>query len=239
MAGKTQAETVSPAYVAWKTFLTALDTLQTGTPDVLDRSVWPTLSGGTQVLLLRSLRFLGLINASNEVQPRLRELVEGDAATRAHLMLLTLEEKYQAVTQLAITNGSLQQLRDAMGAMGLEGSAREKAISFYLSAAEFAGAPSSPLWASKKRTAAAKSNTTPRKKVGAKKTGRKKPPAGGGSVNDDGAAPMRKTVTLKGGGNVTISASIDLFAMPREDREWVIGLIDTFVDYEAKHGAKE
>jgi len=39
-------------------------------------------------------------------------------------------------------------------------------------------------------------------------------------------------VTLRSGGTVTASASINLFKLPAEDREFVFGLIDEIHEYE-------
>ena len=51
-----------PPYIAFKTFLTAIETLQHALPPVLDRSVWHTFSGSLQSHTLGAFKYLELID---------------------------------------------------------------------------------------------------------------------------------------------------------------------------------
>ena len=42
-----------------------------------------------------------------------------------------------------------------------------------------------------------------------------------------------KTISLRGGGSVILSATLDLFAMSISDRDFVIGLVDSLAEYQA------
>lgn len=43
-----------------------------------------------------------------------------------------------------------------------------------------------------------------------------------------------KTIALRGGGSVTLTAQLDLFSMSESDRTFVLSLIDQLSEYEAE-----
>ncbi|HXN48681.1 MAG TPA: hypothetical protein VN893_18665, partial [Bryobacteraceae bacterium] len=140
-------------YVPFKTFLTAVDALEAGLPNQLDRSVWPSYSGAIQGQLLGAFRFLGLMDEGNCPTPALADLVSKRAARR-ELMRGLIERHYRPLVALDLTRTSPRQLDDAMRQYGLSGATHKKALSFFLQAAQFAGMPLSVLLKAKTRTAA-------------------------------------------------------------------------------------
>lgn len=50
-------------------------------------------------------------------------------------------------------------------------------------------------------------------------------------VSPASAQIATRTVSLRGGGSITVSVSVDLFGMNREDREFIYGLVDALEGY--------
>ena len=204
-------------YVPFKTFLTALDALEAAIPNQLDRSVWPSYSGAIQGQLLGAFRFLGLMDEGNCPTPALAELISKRGARRELLRGL-IESHYRSLVALDLMRTSPRQLDDAMRQYGLSGATHKKAISFFLQAAQFAGMPLSVLLKAKTRTAA---------------FGHKRAVTAPVAVETPGAA-LSKTVRLRSGGTLTVSASLDLFSLAGEDRKLVFDLIDRLQEYESR-----
>jgi len=204
-------------YVPFKTFLTAVDALEAGLPNQLDRSVWPSYSGAIQGQLLGAFRFLGLMDEGNCPTPALADLVSKRGARRELLRGL-IERHYRTLVALDLTRTSPRQLDDAMRQYGLSGATHKKAVSFFLQAAQFAAMPLSVLLKAKTRTAA----------FGHKRAAS----AAAVSVSETAAPPLSKTIRLRSGGTLTVSASLDLFSLAGEDRKLVFDLIDRLQEYE-------
>ena len=204
-------------YVPFKTFLTAVDALEAGLPNQLDRSVWPSYSGAIQGQLLGAFRFLGLMDEGNCPTPALAELVSKRGARRELLRGL-IEGHYRTLVALDLTRTSPRQLDEALRQYGLSGATHKKALSFFLQAAQFAGMPLSVLLKAKTRTAA----------FGHKRA------ATAAAAPETPAAPLSKTVRLRSGGTLTVAASLDLFSLAGEDRKLVFDLIDRLQEYEGR-----
>ena len=204
-------------YVPFKTFLTAIDALEAGLPNQLDRSVWPSYSGAIQGQLLGAFRFLGLMDEGNFPTPALADLVS-KRGTRRELLRGLIERHYRTLVALDLTRTSPRQLDEALRQYGLSGATHKKALSFFLQAAQFAGMPLSVLLKAKTRTAA----------FGHKRA------ATAAVVSETLAAPLSKTVRLRSGGTLTVAASLDLFSLAGEDRNLVFDLIDRLQEYEGR-----
>jgi hypothetical protein len=204
-------------YVPFKTFLTALDTLEAGRPNQLDRSVWPSYSGAIQGQLLGAFRFLGLMDEGNCPTPALAELVSKRGARRELLRGL-IESRYRTLVALDLTRTSPRQLDEALRQYGLSGATHKKALSFFLQAAQFAGMPLSVLLKARTRTAA---------------FGHKRAATATAATHETPAGALSKTVRLRSGGTLTVAASLDLFSLAGEDRKLVFDLIDRLQEYES------
>jgi hypothetical protein len=205
-------------YVPFKTFLTALDALTRSLPNQLDRSVWPSYSGAIQGQLLGAFRFLGLMDESNCPSPALREIL-AKPESRRDLLRALLEGHYRPLVALDLTRTSPRQLDEAMREYGLSGATHKKALSFFLQMAQYAGLPLSVLLKAKTRTAA----------FGHRRAAA---PAPARQVDEAPASSVSKTVPLKTGGTVTVTASLDLFSLSADDRKFVFDLIDRLREYE-------
>ncbi len=204
-------------YVPFKTFLTALDALEASLPNQLDRSVWPSYSGAIQGQLLGAFRFLGLMDEGNCPTPALGELVT-KRESRRDLLRALIERYYRPLVALDLTRTSPRQLDEAMRQYGLSGATHKKAISFFLQAAQFAGVPLSVLLRAKTRTAA---------------FGHRRAAAATPAPAPENSAALSKTVRLRGGGTLTLSASLDVFSLGGEDRKLVFDIIDRLQEYES------
>ena len=85
---KQVAEYVSPdstvkvtaaAYLPFRTFLSAIESLEHGIPKNIDRTIWRNQSGVTQSQILMAFRFFGLVDDSDQPTELLHELVEKKA----------------------------------------------------------------------------------------------------------------------------------------------------------------
>jgi len=79
-------------------------------PPRIDKSALDNYSGGTQALLLSTLRLMGFVDNEGEVLPALREAVNDPAARKAHLTEWA-RRFYAPQIELAERNGTPQMLR--------------------------------------------------------------------------------------------------------------------------------
>src|SRR5438128_923376 len=140
----------APPYVPFKTFLSAIENLEHGIPNQIDRSVWPSYSGAIQGQLLATLMFLGLIDDRGIPQPSLHELIE-NKANRKNKLAKILEHAYPDLFALNLAKVSPKQLDDAVAEYGVTGATQRKALAFLLRAARYADLPLSPLLKRKTR----------------------------------------------------------------------------------------
>lgn len=215
----------APVYIPFKTFLTAVETLGQGLPLKLDRSVWPSFSGGTQSQTLGAFKFLGLINEQGKVEESLEHLVNAKGNERKVVLREIIENRYAGANQLAQKNASFQQLQDYFRGYGIQAGTLERVTRFYLDACEFIGLKGSPLWSKAKKTlrhVPKKDEVAPRGK-----SAKSKPTKDEGKIERD-----VKMVQLRSGGTLSLSLSVNLMALSREDREWLFEIIDRFNTYE-------
>lgn len=211
----------APVYVAFKTFLAAVETLQQGIPARLDRSVWPSFSGGVQSHILGAFKFLGLTDNDGQVQLVLGQLVNARGDQRKSVLREIIETRYSEAIRLAERNASFQQLLDLFRESGVQGGTLERAVRFFLDASGYAGLKGSPLWAKARKTIRRQSSrdepsTKDRQAV---------------KLAGEGITPNFRSIALRSGGTVSLSVSADLMALSRQDREWLFELIDHLNDY--------
>jgi hypothetical protein len=84
--GNKKTENRAAVYIPFKTFITAIDTLKPGIPPEIDRTVWPTFSGGLQSQTLGAFKFLGLIEEDGIVKPILNSLVNANDDERKEIL---------------------------------------------------------------------------------------------------------------------------------------------------------
>ncbi len=141
-----------PVYIAFKTFLTALETLEQGVPPIIDRYVWRTFSGGLQAQTFVAFKFLGLIDENGTSQPILQKLVAAKGDARKEILRGVLEAKYAEAIKLGESNASLQQLQELIRSQGVSGGTMEMAVRYFTDACSYTGLKCSPHWAAAKKS---------------------------------------------------------------------------------------
>ena len=212
----------APVYIPFKTFFNAVETLEQGMPPTLDRSVWPSFSGGVQSQTLGAFKFLGLIKEDGEVEPILRRLVDAKGDERKAVLAEIIQNKYAGALRLASKNASFNQLLELFRGYGVQGGTLERAIRFFLDACDYSNLKCSPLWAKAKKTF--------RKPYKKDEVQPKSKPIEV-STHDEDTKLSVKRVNLKSGGTLSLSLSVDLMALSKEDRDWLFGIIDQLNAY--------
>jgi hypothetical protein len=219
----------APPYVSFGTFLTATDSLKELLSDSLDRTMFPTFSGGTYSQLLVALRFLHFVTVDDGetmVTPDLDRFVHADEGSRKIMLREVLTRAYPDIMGCDLTRLSPKQLDDLMGYLGVTGTTKRKAVAFFLAAAQYADIPLSPLLIRKRRAA---STATKRNKrgVGRRPTPTVWPEAGPALVaverNTGGDTAI---FTLPSGATISVSVSQSLMSLPKRDRDIVGTLLD-------------
>ncbi len=204
-------------YVPFRTFLTALEGLQAGLPNQVDRSLWPSLSGAAQGQLLAAFRFLALVDEDHRPTAVLRELAAAPE-TRQRVLRRVVEKAYPELLALELTRTSPRQLEEAVRRYGYSGATLRKAVSFFLQAASYAELPMSVLLRKKTR------------RGGTRRAAPRHAPA-------KTATGESRSLRLRSGGTLTLLMDLKFPELSREDREFVFGLLDEMAAYERDSGA--
>ena len=224
-----QEATKSPyPYLSFQTFLSLIEKMaREGVPARIDRSYLSYTSGINQSYLLTTLRWFGLVDGDDNPKPELVALVE-NASERPKLMADLILLKYSK--QMALSkNATSRQLEETFEP--LQGSSKRKAVTFFLHASRYAELTLSPHF---------KPLRAPRTTSGGqrKTTRRRQQEDGGGGAADPPLNPPSKgdtvEVTLVSGAVVTLTVSESLLALPRQERAYVLGLVDQLQDYESQ-----
>ena len=131
-------------YIAFGTFIGVLDRFKDhGIPTNINRSAFPTLSGGYQSQLLSAFRFLDLIDDGGTPRESLKPLV--DEATREQSLEKLIRRAYRPVLdQVNIARGTTDEVNQVLRQYGISGVTLEKARSFLMRALEEIGMETSP-----------------------------------------------------------------------------------------------
>jgi hypothetical protein len=144
------AEDKAP-YLSLTTLLNFLDKWGEGPiPPRIDKSALDTYSGGTQAVLMSTLRVMGYVGPEGQVLPALREAVASVEARKAY-MDLWARRFYSTQIALAEQNATAQMLHESFAGFGYSGSTLRKAVVFYLQLVEYLGLPNSALFRAPKQ----------------------------------------------------------------------------------------
>jgi hypothetical protein len=120
----------------------------------------------------------------------------------------------------------MKMLEDAFGEVyPVTGETRQKAVTFFLKAAQFSDMPLSPYLLTQLRS-------EPKKPRRIRPRTDQPEPTNG---NQNGAGGNSHTATLIGGGRVTITISANPFTMPEEDRKFFFSLVDLVQRFATEH----
>jgi len=253
-----KAMEVAPPYLPFATLQSAINNLRThGLPDPIDKTTWDSRSGGEQIQIFAALRFFGLIGEGNHPTPALRTLVDAKPNTAEEKATLRdlLQAAYAALLQkIDLGTATPGQLDEAIGDYQLKGSARDRAVRFFLKAATYCGITLSSRLTRNMRermTGGATGNASS-EGIGeepaaatvptvSRKRRRKAAGTPSGSNAIGSETPVgnaMKTVTLpEVKGTLTISGTFNAFGLSGDERKLVYDIIDMMNAFEAK-GAK-
>lgn len=138
--------TVTVPYMSFQGFRHLLDRLGTdGLPQVFDRSFFGEVSGSLVAQTRGTLKFFDLIDDDKRPTELLRTVASAEGDERITVLRELAEKKYSDVIALG-TDATQGQLVEAFRATGLSGQSVTKAISFYMSLADYTGLPVSPFF---------------------------------------------------------------------------------------------
>ncbi len=229
----TEKTTLAAAYIPFKTLLTALNYLKEhGVPNVIDKTVFPTMSGVNQSQTISALRFLNLIDDSGIPAAELKDLAS-DEDHRAELLKPILETAYADVFAGNLSGMSPSQFDGIFSAetYGVNGDTLTKARTFFLKAAEYAKVPLSSHLTRRSRKSGPrrkKATATGKLKTNAPPDQNDKP-TGGTEITGGREA---KTIKLRHGGKLMLVLDVNLWDLKAEDRSFVFGLMDEIEKYE-------
>lgn len=221
---KTDAERKpTVAYVPFKTFMSALDALKSSVPANINRSVWPTTNGVMVSQLIGAFKFLGLIHPDGRPTDELHHLVENSGDDQKRVLANLLTTRYTFANPKELLKMDPNTLNNKMREYGINGATLNRATTFFLQAARYAGVPLSPYLTKKTRgpSVRKKKAQSQRPNEVVHRTDTKAPSVG----------PTR-SIELKNGGTLTLTANTDMFQMTSEDRGFVLKLLDLVEAYE-------
>jgi hypothetical protein len=232
MASQEIRDTVLPApYLPFKTFLSSLDPFSQGVPPKIDRTLW-NQSGFVQGLIMNAYRYFHLVDANDKPTPEFKRLVTAkDEARKAEIKTLLDVGYPEIILGHELTNMTPKMLDELMDKYNVSGETKKKATTFLLQAAKFAEVPLSSFLTEKIRNTA---GTKRRRKSDNENENR---PFKQSAIVNKPSSGASRSVALEDGGTITLTISVDVFSLGKEDREFVFGLIDRLQQYEACHSS--
>jgi hypothetical protein len=219
---------LTPPYLPYRTFLSSLDKLGEGVPPRIDRGIWKNQTGSIQSLIMGAYRFFGLIDEQSKPTKTLHDLVAHRDKPNDYVKAI-LEDKYAEVLKHNLSTMTEALINEYFAdAFGVEGDTKRKCITFFLQAAKAVGMPLSTFLQSQVRVRTTGTRRRRRDEVEDDETLELEDEE---SLQQQGEA---KTVELRSGGTLTLSASVKFFDMASEDRTFVFELIDKLRDYEQR-----
>ncbi|HXP83757.1 MAG TPA: DUF5343 domain-containing protein [Bryobacteraceae bacterium] len=219
------AETLSnvAAYAPFKTFLNSLEGLRGVVPSHINRTVWPSFSGGTVSQLITTYRFLGLIDEDGKPTRHLSLLASDNVPARQSELRQLLQRSYPEVIAINLVNATPKQLTDAfLEQYSVSGATLQKAISFFLNAAQYAELPLSQFLTRRRG----------RRKRGAQNKSRSGNTLDKAEMPQDSQQGTTRTIQLSSGGEIALRVQFDAFTISQTDRDFIFGLIDELGEYE-------
>jgi hypothetical protein len=199
-------------YLSLTTLTNYLDRLGEGPiPPRIDKSTLEKYSGGTQAVLLVTLRAMGFIDAAGRTQPSLH-LAATSPDERKRLFREYAERTYAEQLELAQQTGTAQQLVESFASSGYSGSTLRKAIVFYLALVEYLGLPNSHLFRPPKQTLTGGGRRVQRRTALAPPVSKtpEPPPAHSGHHG------QTRTVLIGDATRITITVDADWLGLPVE-----------------------
>jgi hypothetical protein len=218
----------SAPYVPFSTFETGLDKLGalSTLPPRIDHTVFPSMGGIAKGQVISALKFFRLVDATGIPDPSLKELAKNKDGRKTAVREL-IKRSYPNISEDDLAGASPAQLDAKLGdkMYNISGETKQKARTFLLKAAEYAGMEISSLL----KTKGPRGPRAPRKTTKKSSTPSKATPSGHLKKTDsNGEKPSgtQRTIELNNGGTVTLSLNVNILELKGKDREFVFELID-------------
>jgi len=226
--GEISTEKATPPYVAFSTFLNAIERLKAhGVPNQIDRSIWPSFSGAIQSQLMGAFKFLRLVADDGAPTKNLRVIVGSKDEENLKSGLLTLmKHAYPTVIAIDLEHATMRQLSESILELGVSGETAKKAMAFFLKAAKYCDLPLSVHLHARHRKglangAARKGATRKRSKPAIEQESDELPPSGGESLGGEVL-----TLQLPSGATIKFGVDKPVIQLPKEDRDFIMQLVD-------------
>ena len=223
-----------PPYIAHKTFTNFINSLAQAMPARIDKSVIDNMAGSVQGQLIATLRYFKLIQPDGTPEKLLTELAPSEGEERKKLINEMVKRSYDFVfaSGLNLQTATTGQLEELFTAEGVAGDTRRKAFNFFLALCKDGGIQLS----SHIKPAKGVAGTRRRSARGSGGEVEQTPPPSNINQARQPTEGMSKTIELKSGGKLTLSADVNLFDLDSEERNFVFGLIDQIQAHERGNG---
>lgn len=130
----------TPPYVAYKTLKNFFRSMAQGVPGRIDKSVMPTLAGGTQSQILHALKYLSLIEANGAPKEALRALVRAEGGEYQKVLRDAMLNSYPFLKtkHIDFASATMNQLEEQFRPLA-SGETVRKCVTFSIPAAKDAG----------------------------------------------------------------------------------------------------
>ncbi|MGB2712860.1 MAG: hypothetical protein WBC51_01690 [Vicinamibacterales bacterium] len=237
MTPTNETSSATPAYPPWKTFTNTLDALARNMPNRIDRSAFPGQSGGGINQLLTAFKFFGFMGDDGKPTPALLAVAVTDEAARKNALRKLIEQKYASLIALNLTKTTPAEFAEKMTEVyKVSGDTRLKATRFFLAAAEYLGIQVSPLLLRDRTKVTTNGTSTRRRRVARTRTDDDDDADGESEETLSTPAAESRSVELRSGGTLTLSATTKFMALSAADRKFVFDLIDKLEEYESQNG---
>jgi hypothetical protein len=209
-------------------------------PNRIDRTAFPGQSGAGQNQLLIAFRFFGLITDEGKPTPTLLAIAVADEAERKTALRKLVEAKYQSLFALNLMKTTHSEFAEKMTEVyNVTGDTRLKATRFFLAALAYLGIEISPLLLRDRTRPVGNGGQTRRRRANRP---RQEDDSQDDIVDDEdedestSPAAESRSVELKSGGTLTLSATTKFMSLSAADRKFVFDLIDKLEEYETQGG---
>ncbi|RBY83196.1 DUF5343 domain-containing protein [Blastococcus sp. TF02A-26] len=236
-----QSPEFKPPYMSFQTFWKFTEELANKPlPPRIDRSLMSGKSGTDQANLTSALVSFGLMEPDGTVTSRLQQFASGDQDDRKKMLAEMVEEFYPRQLAVSAANATSNALHDSFrDSFGLSSpETRRKCETFFLHALRLADLPFSHHFPQIRSGSGGPG-------VPKKRPARKKPAAATASppiretfqepdddpAERDGSGVYKQAVTLRTGGTMTLSVSVNPLTLRGADRDFFYQIVDALADY--------
>jgi hypothetical protein len=180
---------------------------------------------------MNAYRYFHFVDVNNKPTPEFQKLVKSKNEERKAQIKMMLEIGYPEIMMHDLSTMTPKMLDEQLDKYNVSGDTKKKAATFFLQAAKFADVPLSSFLTERIRTTP---NTRRRRK-----SENGEPEMRERFTPQSNTSGSTRVVSLSGGGTITLTVSVDVFSLGKEDREFVFGLIDQLQQYETDHPSQE